>query len=50
LTFLKGIAPYVLKEVAEIESLVDLALSTIFSRYLGANDIAAATDTSEVDS
>jgi hypothetical protein len=46
--FLKQIAACVVKETQNVDNLLDQLLTTNFSRYLGANDIASASDHAEI--
>ncbi len=48
LSMLKQCCLCVMKEVPEIEFLIDQVLHTAFSRYMNANDIANATDANEM--
>lgn len=47
-TFLRQVAAGLLKDSSEYDPLVDQALNAVFARYLGANDIASASDSQEV--
>jgi hypothetical protein len=42
------VAGNLLRDPSECESLADQILNTVFSRYVGANDIANASDAGEV--
>jgi hypothetical protein len=42
------VAGNLLRDPSECESVADQILNTVFSRYVGANDIANASDAGEV--
>ena len=48
ITFIKQLSPFLLRDVSDCDILVNHALTTVFARYSGANDIANASDAIEV--
>lgn len=48
LSMLKQCSLCVMKDIPDIEFLIDQVLHTAFSRYANANDIANATDANEI--
>lgn len=46
--FLKQVAACLVRDTQAVDNLLDQLLTTNFSRYLGANDIASASDHAEI--
>jgi len=48
ITLVKQVSSYILRDCSQCESLADQTLRTAFSRFVGANDIASASDNREM--